>query len=392
MRRATRFRRPTEETKALHADSTDVATDLVRIRAALAAGMSPVEALNTAKHTAVRDIAAAVRLGGNLTGQADKHPEVDVGVQLLLRALAVAERAGSGGSTGVEQALTAIRETRGTHRLLRIKTAQARGTATLMAVVPVAAWLLLVGFDGAAIRFYTTPPGMVTGLIAVLGMWAGRQWSQRLVERAAQAADMADPLQPRPPGMDLRRAVVVGVPVALMLAMPAGVVAGAFIGLAVGAAAARPRRTAGVDLHGGGTPEAVELLALALSSGLSVVAAVGVVAEMGPPASREHLTRAHRRLEAGWTPAGAFDRTPLASLGDLLEAVDRWGAPAAPTLRGYAEELRAVRRVAAEEAAERTQLALVFPTTLLTLPAFALAIVPPLVWIGFGDGIGVNAS
>jgi hypothetical protein len=54
-------------------------------------------------------------------------------------------------------------------------------------------------------------------------------------------------------------------------------------------------------------------------------------------------------------------------------------------LRGLARDLRAERLTAAEEAAERTQLLLVFPTTLLTLPAFALAVVPPLVWLGFAN-------
>ena len=47
------------------------------------------------------------------------------------------------------------------------------------------------------------------------------------------------------------------------------------------------------------------------------------------------------------------------------------------------DTLRAHERGVAEAAAERVQLALVFPTTLLTLPAFVLPLVPPLVWTAF---------
>jgi hypothetical protein len=38
-----------------------------------------------------------------------------------------------------------------------------------------------------------------------------------------------------------------------------------------------------------------------------------------------------------------------------------------------------------EEAAAKVELRLVFPTTLLTLPAFVLGVVPPLLWTALTD-------
>ncbi|HUH06873.1 MAG TPA: type II secretion system F family protein, partial [Egibacteraceae bacterium] len=84
--------------------------------------------------------------------------------------------------------------------------------------------------------------------------------------------------------------------------------------------------------------------------------------------------------------------TGLARLGEALAASERWGAPSAPALRQLAEELRADRRAAAEAAAERAQIALIFPTTLLTLPAFVLAVVPPLLWTAVAGTGGVGLS
>jgi len=72
----------------------------------------------------------------------------------------------------------------------------------------------------------------------------------------------------------------------------------------------------------------------------------------------------------------------------VLAATERWGAPAEPALRRLAADLRADRRAAAEEAAERAQLALVFPTTLLTLPAFTVGAVPPMLWSAFSGAGG----
>jgi hypothetical protein len=156
--------------------------------------------------------------------------------------------------------------------------------------------------------------------------------------------------------------------------------AGAAIALAVGLRAQGPPPA---DLRGGGTPETAELLAIALGAGLPPVAALTEVAALGPPAARRGLADAARRLHGGWPLAEAFEGTDLDAVGAALAATARWGAPAEPALRRLAAEVRADRRAAGEAAAERAQLALLFPTTLLTLPAFVLAVVPPVLWTAF---------
>jgi hypothetical protein len=105
------------------------------------------------------------------------------------------------------------------------------------------------------------------------------------------------------------------------------------------------------------------------------------------------LAAAGRRLSGGWTADAAFTDTGLASLGVVLAAAERWGAPAAPALRQLAGDLRADARAAAEEAAAKVELRLVFPTTLLTLPAFVLGVVPPLLRAALAGvgGLGPHA-
>lgn len=357
--------------------------DLVRVRSALAAGLSPTEALATARHPELVRIAGRLGLGRSIATLAADEVADDRGITLLLGALAVAERAGGGGGVAVDQALAAIRQTQVTDGLLAVKTAQARGTATLMAAVPAVAWVALVLLDTAALRFYTTLPGVITGGLALACMLTGRWWSRKLVLAAADAPTLRDPLRPPPRRPDLRRGAVGGVLGGAVAGSIAGLSAGVVAATVVGLLLARARPAPQIDLRGGGTAELTELIALAAAAGLSLPAAVRLVAELGPPAGRAPLARAARLLQSGQSPTQAFAGSPLTVLGELLGAAERFGAPAGPVLRDYAAELRAQRRVAAEEAAERTQLALVFPTTLLILPGFALAVVPPLVWMGF---------
>ena len=358
-----------------------VAGDLVGIRAALAAGASPAAALGEAGAGVLAGPARAVRLGRTVAEEAQTIATGDRGADLLIRALAVAERSGVGGADAVAQSLHAVRDAAALDRLLAVRTAQARGTARLLSAMPPAVWLVLVAFDGAALRFYATPIGVGLGGLAVALALGGRWWSGRLVTRATRAAAEADPLQPTRPGIDRRRAAVAGLPLLATLALLGHPALGLLVGGGAAAAAGRPRRRAtGPDTSGGGAAEAVELVAVAVGAGLPTGAAVAVAGELAPPAAAAPLRRAGRRMASGLAAGEAFAATGLEELGALLAVADRWGAPAVEALRGLADDLRAARRAAAEEAAERVQLALVFPTTLLTLPAFVVGVVPPLLW------------
>lgn len=357
--------------------------DLVAVRAALEAGASPAAALAEAGHGALAAAARRARLSGSVADALGALPTGDRGADLLVRALAVAERAGVGGADAVTQALRAVRDAALLTRLLDARTAQARVTARVLSAIPLVAWGLLIGLDRAALGFYATPLGAGLGALAVLLALGGRLWSGRIVTRAGTAGARADPLHPAPPPRDLRRAAVTAGPLLatlLLLGQPLLAVPAA---AAVAALTLRPRASDLPDTDAGGAPETIELLAVAVGAGFAPAAAVTVCGELAPPAAHRTLAQAAARLAAGWGFAESFADGGLAELGDVLDVTQRWGAPAAAALQGLAEDLRAARRGATEEAAERVQVALVFPTTLLTLPAFVLAVVPPLVWTAF---------
>jgi tight adherence protein C len=132
-------------------------------------------------------------------------------------------------------------------------------------------------------------------------------------------------------------------------------------------------------------PEAVDLLALGLGSGLSLVPVLALVAPRTPAPLGPALARAHDRIlhgepleEALESVAGDGPSTrPLVA---LLVAAHHDGAPIVDPLARLAAELRADRRRAVEARARQVPVRLLFPLVLCSLPAFVLlAIVPPVV-------------
>ena len=399
-----------------HGPGLDLAV-LSELRAALSAGAAPGAALGAAAGGGcLAPVARSVRLGQPLAEAAATVDTGDPAADLLVRALGVAELAGAGATAAVDQALDAVRQETALRRLIRVRTAQARGTAVVLVALPPVLWLLLVALDGRALGFYSTPPGVLTGALALGLTLAGHRWSHRLVAAAGRAAAAADPLAPPRAQVDRGRVAAAAGPTLVLAAVALGPGPGLLLAALVGALAARrrqpataadPAAAAGGRLPGtaasgprvgrrplqqqaGGAAEAIELVAIALAGGLPAGAAIDTVAPLAPPAARHVLAAAGRRLRGGWTADAAFTGTGLAPLGAVLATADRWGAPAEQALRRLAADLRADGRAAAEEAAERVQLALVFPTTLLTLPAFVLGIVPPLLWTSLAGLGGVG--
>lgn len=368
----------------------DVAT-LHELHAALASGASPAAALAAADAEPLRDVARQASLGSSLYEMAQNVDTGDPGADLLVRGLGLAEVTGGGALVAVQQAGAAVREQRALRRLLQTRTAQARGSAFVLGGVPLVTWLLLVALQPGAVRFYATPLGVLSAALALGLVVAGVAWAQGIVRRASSR--VADPLVVQPP-RDAARVAAFGVPALVVVSVAAGIGAGLLAaalaaGLASGLASRRSSRNANAakgrsqDPAQGGAAEAVELVAVALSAGLAPADAVAAVAPIAPPLACPVLVTAATRLQAGWDPAAAFSGTGLAALGRTLAASDRWGAGAAGALHALAADLRADRRACAEEAAELVELALIFPTTLLTLPAFVLAVVPPLLWAAF---------
>jgi len=132
-------------------------------------------------------------------------------------------------------------------------------------------------------------------------------------------------------------------------------------------------------------PDLVDLLALAVGAGLSVPAALPVVAPVAPVALRSDLGSVVSAI-AGGRPSdeavaqladrwGSPGRPLVHAIADHL----RYGTPVLPALERVGAEARTRRRRAAEVRARRLPVLLLFPLVLCTLPAFGLLTVAPLV-------------
>jgi Flp pilus assembly protein TadB len=355
------------------------------LQAALEAGAAPGQALTAvAADGVLAGVAKQLRLGRSLGDAARTVETGQPAADLLVRALAVAELTGAGAAGATQQSLAIVREDASLRRLIEVRTSQARGAAIILAALPPAAWLLFVAADRAALRFYLTAAGALSALLAI-ALGASAWWCmRRLVAKAAGVAMAADPLAATPPPRDWMRAAALGIPVLLVGGLTVGPTVAVAAAAVVAAVSLRRTTPAQADGQGGGATEAVELVAVAVSAGLPTGAALAAVAPFAPLAARPALSAAARRVHSGWAIDAALDGTALAQLGATLGATARWGAPAEPALRRLADDLRAQRRTAAEVAAEQLQLRLVFPTTLLTLPAFIVGVVPPLLWSTLG--------
>jgi len=352
-------------------------TDLLRVRAALSVGAPPAEAFTAVSDPALADAVRAVQLGQPLSAVARTAGGGAGGVGALLRALALAERCGTGGVAAVDAALQARHDAVVDEQRLAAKSAQATGTAKLLTALPIVAWLLLVALDRAALGFYGTPVGWGCGTAAALLAVGGQRWARRLVARAAAAAAQADPLADQGAPFDRARASVVAVPLALTLWWLVHPLVALVAGGAVAAWVGRPSPSSPPPCS---TVEVIQLLQTVLATQTGAAVALEHVAQVVMAPVDEQLRGIARRLRSGGGLAEAFAGTGLAEVGAVLEITERWGVTAAGPLQLLIDSIRARQRGAAETAAERVQLALVFPTTLLTLPAFVLAVVPPLVW------------
>ena len=164
-----------------------------------------------------------------------------------------------------------------------------------------------------------------------------------------------------------------------------GLVAAAGCWLVLRRRTGRLRRRAGDDILAE-LPEAVDLLSLAASAGLSVRLAVEAVAPRleGPVGGA--LRRAAGQMRLGVDAAEALEALTAAPSGERLRLlvrplVDslRYGSPLGPALERAAAVSRAERRRQAELAARRVPLRLLFPLTFCVLPAFVLLTIVPTV-------------
>ncbi|HEY2949115.1 MAG TPA: type II secretion system F family protein [Micromonosporaceae bacterium] len=182
--------------------------------------------------------------------------------------------------------------------------------------------------------------------------------------------------------------------------MAVAVLAGGWLGIVLGAAAAigahhalrrvepasarSERVSAERDL-----PLAADLLAAGLRSGAPVDGVVGAVADaLGGPLG-ERLARVARALRLGAGPAEGWAHLgALAGADRMTRAAVRSstsGGALAGALSRLADDLRADRGAAAEAAARRAGVLIVLPLGLCFLPAFLLAGLVPVIVAVLGD-------
>lgn len=177
---------------------------------------------------------------------------------------------------------------------------------------------------------------------------------------------------------------------ACLLAVPAAALSPALVAVVAlwwGAAPIVARRRSARRLHAelrAELPEVVDLFLLAVGAGLTVALAVPAVARHHRGRIGAALDEVGRRVRLGERLADALATLP-ATLGEpvrplasVLVGSERYGVALVPALERLAAEARLERRRAAEAAARRVPVKLLFPLVLCTLPAFALLTVVPL--------------
>ena len=131
-------------------------------------------------------------------------------------------------------------------------------------------------------------------------------------------------------------------------------------------------------------PEAIDLLRLAVSSGLNMHQAVAAVGERlcGPVglglASASWRARTGMRLADALEPLPESVGEPLRPLVRVLIDGDRYGTHLEPALEQLAADSRLLRRRRAEEHARRLPLRLLLPLVICILPAFILLTLAPV--------------
>jgi tight adherence protein C len=165
---------------------------------------------------------------------------------------------------------------------------------------------------------------------------------------------------------------------------------GAFVVVARMAAVRLRRRRLGAE-QDRSVPELVDLFTMAAAAGLPAASALHAVAQRapGPLRSAVQLAAAHQR--SGATLASSLELLRAhggqrcGQLVDAVAAAARDGTPLVPALAGVAASTRDQRRRAAEEAARRLPVTLLFPLACCVLPAAVLLALVPILLVSLGS-------
>jgi len=229
----------------------------------------------------------------------------------------------------------------------------------------------------------TAVPGMPpTG--AVLALLAAALWvwpSQRTA-----VARRTSRLLPAPPtaggersgpgaGRRWAMAGAAGVGTGLVLGGAVGLVAGLVVTVAAERLVTRAGRDRSAELRAAmarDLPGTCDLLAVCLSAGMPIGAALAAVGDAVPAPVGRHLrlVAAHSRLGGEARAAWSGVPSPLAPLGRVLVRAGTSGSAAVPALRVLAAEARVAVRAADAAAVGRAGIWVLAPLGLCFLPAF----------------------
>lgn len=133
-------------------------------------------------------------------------------------------------------------------------------------------------------------------------------------------------------------------------------------------------------------PEALDLLAIAVSAGMGLEQAIELVARRLPGALGEELHRMLQEVQLGASRREALGhlrgRTEVSELSTFAMALaqaDALGSPLADVLRVQAGQMRMMRRQRAREQAAKVPVKLLFPLLVCVFPALGIVVVGPAV-------------
>jgi len=230
------------------------------------------------------------------------------------------------------------------------------------------------------------PSAHVVALAGLTVIVAARVAAPRATGRAVPSPQSSEPSTP-PPAHRWRAAaglvtltlsaLLVAGPLLAIAAATSVVVAPRVRRIAAGRTTQHARRRA--------FPDVLDLLIIAIRSGLTPRQAVGVVAGVDGPC-QSALAEVVRRVQRGQPFADAMRALdeflgPWATASvDAIATCDRYGLPLGPMLDELTADARTVRQRVDQAAARRLPVMLSFPLVVCTLPSFVLlAIVPAVV-------------
>lgn len=134
-------------------------------------------------------------------------------------------------------------------------------------------------------------------------------------------------------------------------------------------------------------PDAVDVMVLSTEGGVSLQAAIDLVAEEIPPVHPilgAELQMVQREIQLGLSPGEAVralaERCGLPEARDLAAAIqqgERYGGSVAKTLRTYSDTARQERQIWAEETAQKAAVKILFPMLLCIFPAMFIVLLGP---------------